>query len=564
MRIKSILILVGFLLTGTKAVAFEYRMLVRIYVEDARKISMLSDMDLDFATLTVTDHADVVLTQSELNEIQRRGFRTEVIQYEKGVFIPPEYHTLAETWVVLDSLRDLYPSIAKLDTCGYSQRFALPIPLFIISRNVGMREDEPSAMFTGMHHAREPIGNEICLYTIKKVLKDYPDSAYARRWIDSMEIQFVPISNPEGWKYITDSSLVNPWWRKNLRDNGNNGGPINPDSDGVDLNRNYDWRWTASGSTNPTNWTYRGPSPASESEIQTLANLATQRKFVVGISYHSYGYLVYYPWSYSGQYTPDDATLGEIAQNLSSQIGGYSAGRLGGSNQSSTWFYGKVGMYDFLIETAQSFIPPPETISIECQKNFRGLRYLLNRALYSGITGHVRDSLTLQPLNANVEVLGLTGDSIVMRTSDSLFGRFYRLLRNGTYTMRFSKTGYITKTISNIPVTSDSLTKLEVLLAKPVSVELRKAVEVSGSHLVIWPNPFKNQCTIYIASMEDGVAGLVIYNVLGQSVRHLRNESKNTFVWDGKDANGKELKPGVYFFRLENGGTSILGKLVRY
>ncbi len=560
MRRKICFLLVLFV--GSWALAGESRMLVRIYLKAPEYIAALDDMHLDFASLAITDHADVVVTQSELTEIERRGFQTQIIQCEADVLVPPEYHTLDQSWAVLDSLHQLYPAITELDTIGFSQRFGLPIPHFVISKNVGTREDEPAALINGMHHAREPIGNEICLFTMKRILEDYPDSVYALRFVDSMEVHFVPIVNPEGWKYVTDSSLSSPWWRKNLRDNANNGGPIDPNYDGVDLNRNYDWRWAEGGSSSPSSWVYRGPSPTSESEIQALVSLSTERKFVVGLSYHSFGYDVLFPWSYGGQYTPDLTALFEIAQNLAWEIGNYSVGPLEGTNMSSVWFYGALGMYDFLIETAYSFIPPAESIIVETEKNFRGLKYLLNRSFYSGITGHVRDSLTLQPLEATIEVIGLTGDSIVPRTSDSLFGRFYRLLQNWTYEMRFSRPGYTTKTISNISVVSDSLTYIEVLLAQVPGVESGDMTQHLDAHSGAVPNPFRGHCIINIGSSGDNPARLSIYDTAGRLVRSLAYGAEGTYLWDGKDEIGRRVEPGVYFYRVENKGGYVLGKLV--
>jgi len=556
--------------------AREPMLLVRIQLDNPEDITFLENMHLDYASLAVTDHADVVVTQDELAEIQRRGFRTEIIQREDEVFVPDEYHTVDETWNVLDSLHQLYPDITELDTCGYSQRFNMPIARFIISSNVGVREDEPAALINGMHHAREPIGNEICLHAIKWILDNYPDSTSAKKWVDSMELQFVTIVNPEGWQYITDSSLNYPWWRKNLRDNGNNGGPINPDSDGVDLNRNYNWRWTQGGDPDPTSWVYRGPYPHSESEIQALTSLAVQRKFVVGISYHSYGYDVFRPWYYNGQYTPDESTMTEIAHNIAYQIGDYTPGHLGGTNMSSVWLYGELGMYDFLIETAFSFIPPPDTIIIECEKNFNGIAYLLNRTFYSGITGHVYDSTTLEPLVATVEVLGLVGDTITPRTSDSLFGRFYRLLTNGTYTMRFSTAGYITKTITNIPVTSDSLTQLEVLLATDMGIEQGEIAQISASHLGAWPNPFTEHTDIRYQMHVQNVLGdagygmgdimLYMYDAAGRLVRTLRQSPcaphQIVFSWDGRDDTDRKLPSGIYFYRLGGIDRQVFGKVV--
>jgi hypothetical protein len=362
--------------------------------------------------------------------------------------------------------------------------------------------------------------------------------------------------------------LADPWWRKNLRDNGNNGGPINPDSDGVDLNRNFDWRWTVGGSTDPTSLFYRGPFPASESEVQALVNLATRRKYVVGITYHSHGHVVVYPWEYDGQYTPDDATLTDIAQNLGTEIGEYTWTRSYGQNISSDWFYGQPGMYDFSVETALSFFPPAESIPIETQKNFKGIRYLLNRTFYSGVTGHVRDTLTLQPLEATVEVLSLPGDSIVPRTSDSIYGRFYRLLQNGNYAMRFSKPDYTPKIISNIPVTSDSLTKIEVLLAASPGVMSEGAAEYPISSFDVWPNPFRNYTNIRWLNGDRGQkCDVRIFDITGRLVKDFSEQisvvgHQSSVSWDGKDHSNRQLPSGVYFVKFQVGDHTTLEKLL--
>jgi hypothetical protein len=547
--------------------AGEPMMLVRIELKDPQDIARLDDLYLDRASLSVTDHMDVVVSQDELLEIQCRGFVTRILQRGEDILIPTEYHTVDETWAVLDSLHQLYPTITKLDTCGYSQRLGMPIPLFTISDNVGVREDEPAVLIDAMHHAREPIGNEICIHTIKWILENYPDSMDAQKWVDSMELQFIPIVNPEGWQYILDNSLNYPWWRKNLRDNGNNGGLVNPDSDGVDLNRNYDWRWEVGGSSDPTSWVYRGPYPNSESEVQAIIDLAMERKYLVGITYHSYGYVVLYPGRYQGQYTPDANTLLDIAQNMCFLMNGYAPSYLDSYNMSAVWLYGQIGTYDFLIETALSFIPPPDTIPIECAKNFTGLQYLFNRAFYSGITGHVLDSLTLQPLETAIEVVGLSGDTITPRTSDSLFGRFYRLLTDGSCTMRFSKPGYVTKTISDIPVTSDSLSKLEVLLSPSTGAEEAFVANLKNTKLQISPNPFSGVADIRYAITYDQDMTLRIYDISGKMVRDLSGEASITdhqlsVRWDGTDGTGRKLPPGIYFCRLGDHTKNLFRKLI--
>ena len=47
---------------------------------------------------------------------------------------------------------------------------------------------------------------------------------------------------------------------------------------------------------------------------------------------------------------------------------------------------------------------------------------------------------------------------------------------------------------------------------------------------------------------------LIIYNVLGQKVRTLVDESKKAgnyeVIWDGKNDKGEEVASGIYFYQL--------------
>ena len=191
----------------------------------------------------------------------------------------------------------------------------------------------------------------------------------------------------------------------------------------------------------------------------------------------------------------------------------------------------------------------------------------MNRTFYSGITGHVRDSLTARPLEATVEVVDLTGDSIVPRVSDCSFGRFYHLLQNGTYTLRFSKTGYDTMTISDISVISDSLTKLEIRLAKTTGVDHGMIAEAHRPYFEIWPNPFR-QITNISFDIEKNIQSmkLRIFDVAGQLVKSLHSmpitQGSSQIRWDGCDNDGKRLPSGIYFLELHAEDFRATKKLV--
>ena len=195
----------------------EQRMLVKIYIESKDDIHNLDDMSLDFATLKIENYAQVVVTQSELTEINRRGFVTEIIgSPNRDNLVDSEYHTYEQMLALMDSLANAYPNITHLDTIGESQQFGYLIQAIKISDNPDMEEDEPAILFDGLHHAREPVGMESCLAIMDHLLSNYGVDTQVTNWVDSSEIWIIPMLNPEGWKYIVDDSLSSPWWRKRL------------------------------------------------------------------------------------------------------------------------------------------------------------------------------------------------------------------------------------------------------------------------------------------------------------------------------------------------------------
>lgn len=69
-----------------------------------------------------------------------------------------------------------------------------------------------------------------------------------------------------------------------------------------------------------------------------------------------------------------------------------------------------------------------------------------------------------------------------------------------------------------------------------------------------YPNPFNPEMTIRYELPEDSDVQLEIYNTTGQLIRTLVNEHKDAgswlAQWDAKDASGRSLPSGVYFYQL--------------
>ena len=56
-------------------------------------------------------------------------------------------------------------------------------------------------------------------------------------------------------------------------------------------------------------------------------------------------------------------------------------------------------------------------------------------------------------------------------------------------------------------------------------------------------------------------ATIRIFNILGQKIRTLRNESGNQLVWNLKDSSGKRITTGTYIYHVKTDGFELTGKL---
>jgi len=91
----------------------------------------------------------------------------------------------------------------------------------------------------------------------------------------------------------------------------------------------------------------------------------------------------------------------------------------------------------------------------------------------------------------------------------------------------------------------------------------------TGLHLALYParpNPAPGQTTIGFALPRTGTVRLRIYDVAGRLVRTLvdgpADAGPGIRVWDGKDDGGTPAAGGVYFYRLENAGSTLTRKLI--
>ena len=91
-------------------------------------------------------------------------------------------------------------------------------------------------------------------------------------------------------------------------------------------------------------------------------------------------------------------------------------------------------------------------------------------------------------------------------------------------------------------------------------ISLNNSVNISN-----YPNPFNPETTINYSLKENSRVSLEIYNIKGQKVKTLVNESipagEHSVIWDGRDYNNKRVNSGIYFYKLNvNGKTEAVKK----
>jgi len=81
-----------------------------------------------------------------------------------------------------------------------------------------------------------------------------------------------------------------------------------------------------------------------------------------------------------------------------------------------------------------------------------------------------------------------------------------------------------------------------------------------------FPNPFNPETTISYSVKEALPVSIEIYNVKGQLVKTLINETKaagtHTVVWNGSDNNNRPVSSGVYYYKMNAGKYSSTKKMI--
>jgi len=217
----------------------------------------------------------------------------------------------------LDKMANLYPNLisikASASSIGQTTHQGRPLYYVKVSDNPNVDESEPEVLYTGLHHAREPLSMMNLQYYLWYLLENYNTNPTVKNIVDNTELYFIPFVNPDGYVY---NQTTNPngggLWRKNRRNNGDG-------TYGVDLNRNYGYQWgydNTGSNPNTNSGTYRGIAPFSEPETQIMKSFAESHNFINVFHNHSFSNFMLHPWGFNSTDSPDELLMDELSEQM--------------------------------------------------------------------------------------------------------------------------------------------------------------------------------------------------------------------------------------------------------
>ncbi|XP_068242829.1 carboxypeptidase B-like [Palaemon carinicauda] len=279
-------------------------------------------------------------------------------------------------WYLKQVNETYYPNVT-LSSVGKSHENRDIWVLHIKSENPEAR----SIWIEGGIHARERISPAVAFGLIPKLLSD-------KNATERFDFFVAPMANPDGYEYTFTGDRM---WRKNRRVNQNERSSCY----GVDLNRNWDFKFGVGASSYHCSEVYMGPFPFSEPETKALSDAMLEQKdtLLMLFSLHSYGQDLLYPWGWtSTEDAPNKNELIEVGRAFADgaqEIAGHdyevvnSAGGLYyASGATDDWALGKMGVkYVYTLELqdkgSRGFLLESEAIKPSIEEVWNGFKKAL-------------------------------------------------------------------------------------------------------------------------------------------------------------------------------------------
>ena len=497
------------------------------YLSDKISVSSVHEKSIEIviSPLTIDWFLSQNLNYEITGRIDRKSVKTasdisQAMEWES-------YPSYTQYDSIMQSFRSLYPLLCDVDTIGRSINGKL-ILVLKISDNVAADEDETETFYTSSIHGDETAGYILMLRLADYLLKNYNSSSRVRNLVDNLEIWINPLANPDG-TYRTGNTISSP-----TRFNAN----------GYDLNRNF---------PDPVT-----PNTIKQKETLSMVEFLRERRFTLSANFHSGAEVVNFPWDSNWWPHADDDWFYNISRKYADTVhlyapGGYMTFMYNGVTNGYEWYQINGGRQDFVtrelqgrevtIELHDDYVTPESQLNSLWQYNYRSLLGYLENALY-GIQGYINDRDTGKPVPARIFIIGHDKDSSHIY-SDTLMGRYTRMLAPGTYDLNITAKGYIGKQIDDVIVYEGQAITLNVEM-----VPFINPVDTTDTPgLIVYPNPSADYFTLVLPQRQFGNITLTIFNSMGMKMSEYSAESVEDIPLR---IDVSALKGGIYILQVRN------------
>jgi carboxypeptidase T len=259
---------------------------VRAYFTDRDMVNALAARKEPWEVNHDAGYLVIDVTPAEYAELEAAGFRLVIDEALTKLYgTPPHrqpdqvngipgyacYRTVEETFALAADIVAAHPQLASWIDIGDSWDKANGFGGYDLNvlklTNAAMPGPKPKLFIMSSVHAREYTPAELSNRFAEYLINNYGVNADVTWLLDYHEIHLLLQANPDGRKQA-EAGLS---WRKNT--NRNYCSPTS-NNRGADLNRNFAFAWGCCGGSSGAqcDFTYRGPSAASEPETQAIQN----------------------------------------------------------------------------------------------------------------------------------------------------------------------------------------------------------------------------------------------------------------------------------------------------
>lgn len=389
-------------------------------------------------------------TPAQREALEALGCVVREAEGAEAVRAPSGYHTYATLTAELQGYAQDFPGLCRLVSLGQSVQ-GRELWALLISDHPGEEEDEPECKFISTMHGDEPVGTELCMQLIARLLNGYGQEPRLTALVDETALWFVPLMNPDG-------HVANTRTNAHGRDL-NRSFPIYPDEY---ASTRFDGLMSTAG------W---------EPEVARVMEWSMQESFSLAANLHTGALVVNYPYDDggvpSGAYavSPDDGMFIALSLAYSTQNPPMFASPFfpQGIVNGSVWYRVRDGMQDWnyrfngcpetTIELSNIKAPASTALpGLWADNEEAMLRYL--EFAHRGIRGLVSDYESGAPLFARITVDANPQPVF----TDPDVGDFHRLLLPGTYTLHVEAPGHVPRSIPGMQVAQDAATRVDLRL----------------------------------------------------------------------------------------------------